>query len=204
MSSTDTGAPQAGGTPPVGAEGASGAASPGSEAAGTAAADTTTTGEQQLPEAVREVLAKERKAAREADRRAKAAEARVKEFEDAGKTETERLAQRATDAETASQAATLDLARLRAAIGAVGLPKATVERIRLLAGRLQGDDEAALAKDAEGLAALLQPTEPAAGAFSAGAWGAGTPPKVKPGDGHAAMGAHILDQIQRSKAGRAS
>lgn len=50
-------------------------------------------GDGDLPESVKEILAKERKAAREAEKARKAAEARVKEFEDASKSEQEKLAE---------------------------------------------------------------------------------------------------------------
>lgn len=192
MSETDAGTSTAG-TPP--ADAPDGGTTPQSGSAADESAD------RELPQAVRDVLAKERRAAKEAERRAKAAEARVREFEDASKSETERLAERATAAESAAEAATLQAARFRAAISAVGLSKHVIERITLLSERLQGDDEAALARDAERLAKLLTPPEPKAGTSSAGAWSGGSPAPRGQDDPRAAVGRALLDQVRQARGG---
>lgn len=100
-----------------------------------------------LPDAVKEVLAKERKAAREAEKRAKAAEAKAKEYEDAQKSEAEKTAERAETAERERDEARAELLRARVA-ARVGLPDELVDRLR-------GDTEEALEDDAKSLLAAM-------------------------------------------------
>lgn len=65
----------------------------------------------ELPESVKQVLAKERKAARDAEKARKAAEAKIKEYEDASKSEQEKLAERLSETETRAAEAEKKLAR---------------------------------------------------------------------------------------------
>lgn len=90
---------------------------------------------------------------RERDRR-RAAETRLKELEDAKLTDTERRERDLQDALKRADDATLELARVKAAVNA-GLP---VE----MAGRLQGADADALAADAEALKELIGTAKPEA------------------------------------------
>lgn len=103
-----------------------------------------------LPDAVKEILAKERRAAREAEKRAKAAEARVKEHEDAQKSEAEKTAERAEKAERERDEARAELLRARVA-ARTGLPDELVDRLR-------GDTEEALEEDAKSLMAAMGAT----------------------------------------------
>lgn len=103
-----------------------------------------------LPDAVKEILAKERRAAREADKRAKAAEAKVKEHEDAQKSEAEKTAERAETAERERDEARAELLRTRVA-ARIGLPDELVDRLR-------GDTEEALEEDAKSLMAAMGAT----------------------------------------------
>jgi hypothetical protein len=78
-----------------------------------------------------------------------AAEKKLKAFEDAQKSEAEKLAERASTAEARASEAEKQLARFRVATKH-NLPAE-------LADRLQGDDEAALEEDAKRLATLVSP-----------------------------------------------
>lgn len=68
-----------------------------------------------LPDAVKEILKKERKAAADADKARRAAEARLKEIDDANKTEAEKLAEAKSSAEKERDEARSELARFRVA-----------------------------------------------------------------------------------------
>ena len=102
-----------------------------------------------LPEPVREVLNKERKAAREAEKRARAAEAKAQEYEDRDKSEQEKLAERAAAAEGDAFAAEQKYLRLK-----VGTEKGLSPA---LAERLQGTTEEEMVQDAERLLAAVKP-----------------------------------------------
>jgi hypothetical protein len=97
--------------------------------------------------AVKGVLAKERKAAREANARATAAEAKLQEIADKDKSATELLTRRAETAER--EAATANAKVLRSEVAAeAGLTPA-------LAARLQGSTKEELQADAKELQKLL-------------------------------------------------
>lgn len=130
--------------------------------------DTTTTtddgggdgGGEGLSDEVKAILAKERKAAREADKRAKSAEARIKEFEDKDKSESEKLAEKAALAEKDAADARTELLRLK-----VGGKKGLAPE---LAERLVGSTEEEMAADADRLLEAIK-AKPAAGSFDGGA-----------------------------------
>lgn len=84
----------------------------------------------ELPEAVREILSKERKAARDADRARKAAEQKVKEFEDRDKSETERLTESVSRTERERDEALAKLDRYEVATE----KKLPAELVNLLSG----------------------------------------------------------------------
>lgn len=117
--------------------------------AATATTDTTgnSTDDAQLPEGARKALAAARTAERAAIRAQKAAEARVAEFENANKTETQKLADRAAAAEKAAADASTKLLRFQVAADKK-LPAS-------LAARLQGTTVEELAADADELLKLL-------------------------------------------------
>lgn len=86
---------------------------------------------EQLGDAGKKALQAERKAAREAEKRAAAAEARVKEFEDAQKTESEKTTERATKAEETAATATARAEKAERAL-AVYLNAGDADPARLL------------------------------------------------------------------------
>lgn len=113
---------------------------------GTGSTDTSSD-DAQLPEGVRNVLKAARAAERAAIRAQRAAEARVAEFEGRDKTETQKLADRATAAEKAAADAGTKLLRFQVAADKK-LPAS-------LAARLQGSTVEELAADADELLKLL-------------------------------------------------
>lgn len=127
--------------------------------------------ETSMPEKVREVLAKERAARKDAEAKAKVGEAaakRLAEIEESQKTEQQKLEDRAVAAEKAAADATEKLLRAEVAI-AKGLPAA-------LASRLQGATREEMESDADALLALVpaKPGTPPPGEAGVGA--RGTPP----------------------------
>jgi hypothetical protein len=100
-----------------------------------------------LPESVKQILAKERKAARDAERARKAAEAKAKEYEDRDKTEAQKLEDRASAAEGRVGPLEQENARLRVAIEK-GLPADLVDRLR-------GGTVEELSADADALLTLV-------------------------------------------------
>lgn len=92
--------------------------------------------DEEVPAKVREVLAKERKARREAEKRERAAARRIAEFEDRDKSETDRAVDAARDegrkAALAETGQRLAAAEIRAALkGVVPDPRAIVEDLNL-------------------------------------------------------------------------
>lgn len=127
----------------------------------TTSSDTTATGEQQpqgdpepqqLGDGGKKALDAERKAKRDAEKRAAELEARLQQFEDANKTEAQRLTDQMTAAVTRAETAEKTATRLRVAL-AKGLPLD-------LADRLRGDSEDDLTADADALLALVNPPQP--------------------------------------------
>lgn len=101
-------------------------------AATTTGADPTppdATKDADLSPEVKDILKKERTAARAAEARAKAAEAKVTEFEAAGKSELEKLTEKAAAAEKAAAEASVQLLRERVA-RRLGLPEKFIDRLR--------------------------------------------------------------------------
>lgn len=107
--------------------------------------------ENDLTPEVRAILKKERASARAAEARAKAAEAKVQGFEDATKTEVERLTERATRAEADAKTAAHQLLRERVA-RRHNLPEQLTDRLR-------GDTEEELEADATSLLEALPARE---------------------------------------------
>lgn len=117
-------------TPPAGTEGAPPA-----------------TGEAELGDAGKAALAAERKARGEADKALRAAQARIAEFEDAGKSEAEKATAALQKAQNEAASALLTAARYEVA-AEKGVPLA-------MAGRLQGSTRAELLADADELLKLI-------------------------------------------------
>lgn len=92
---------------------------------------------------------------------ARGLEARLKEIEDRDKSETQKLADRATAAEKAAADASQKYLRLK-----VGASKGLAPE---LSERLQGTSEDEMAADADALLAVLKPNENRPGSFDAGA-----------------------------------
>lgn len=88
-------------------------------------------------------------ALRKANREAEATRSKLKQYEDRDKTEMEKVAERATEAERRAQQAETALVRIRVAT-TKGLPSE-------LADRLQGDNEREMAADADRLLSLVRP-----------------------------------------------
>lgn len=105
-----------------------------------------------LPDPVKEVLRKERQAAREAQRERDRLAARLKEIEDAGKTEAERNREAAEAAARERDAYKAQLMRERVA-RRLQVPDELVDRLR-------GDTEEALEEDAKSLLGALRAREP--------------------------------------------
>lgn len=112
------------------------------------------------PDAVSKALKAEREAAKAARKEAEALQAKVKEFEDRDKSELDKLAERAAEAEGEAYSANQQALKLRVAYSK-GLPMELVDR-------LQGNSEEEVAEDADRLLKLVRP-EPGAGAFDEGA-----------------------------------
>lgn len=112
-------------------------------------------GEGQLGDAGKKALDAERRAKRDAERQLAAANQRLKEIEDQGKTELQLATERASKAEQQLAAAQASQLRLEVA-AAKGLPAN-------LAGRLQGATREELEADADTLAALIKPDAPHVG-----------------------------------------
>jgi hypothetical protein len=74
---------------------------------------TATVEEPELGDAGKKAIAEERKAKKDAEKRAAELEAQLKQYQDRDKTEAEKLAERATAAEAAAAGAQREIARLR-------------------------------------------------------------------------------------------
>lgn len=101
--------------------------------------------EEGLPDAVKAVLKKERDARREADRRAREAEAKAKQFEDRDKSEVQKAIERAEQAERDAAGARTQALRLR-----VGQAKSLPPEVAEL---LNGKDEKEMGEHADRLIA---------------------------------------------------
>lgn len=132
--------------PPQGATEGSGETPPAGEPDG---GETTDSG---LPEGVREVLRKERAAARQATRERDTLAARLKEIEDRDKTEAERNREAAETATKERDEARSQLIRERVA-RRLQVPDALVDRLR-------GGTEEALEEDAKSLLGAITAREP--------------------------------------------
>lgn len=157
-----TGAPptQPPATPPV----AQPAAAPAPQPAATPPADPANQGDPgQLGDAGKRALEAERQARRDAEAQAKELAAKVQQFEDANKTETQRLAEQAQTAATEAAAATRQLQQMQAALAAAppGMDAATVAT---LAGRIQGATPEEMQADAAALFQLTAGAQPVAAA----------------------------------------
>lgn len=119
---------------------------------GTKAEQTTEAPTEELGEAGKKALEEERKARKTAEKAAKAYEARLKELEDKDKSEAEKLAERATNAEKTAAEAHKQYLRLKVGVDK-GLPTA-------VADRLQGETEEDMAADADRLLEVLKPGKP--------------------------------------------
>jgi hypothetical protein len=97
-------------------------------------------------------LSEMEKRLRKANKEAEKYRIRLKEFEDAQKTEAEKLAEQKTAAEKDAAEARRELMRYRVA-AEKGLPAEVIDR-------LKGDDEQEMAEDADRLLALLKPGRP--------------------------------------------
>lgn len=104
-------------------------------------------GKDDLPEGARKTLEAARKAERAAARRAAEAEAKVKDFEDRGKSEAEKAAERAASLEAESGTLKSENLRLRVAIE----KKLPVELI----DRLKGSSKEEIEADADALLKLV-------------------------------------------------
>jgi hypothetical protein len=102
-----------------------------------------------LPQSIKDILEKERKAARDADRRAKAAEKKAQEYEDRDKTAEEQATSRAERAETRAADAEKRLIRMQVALER----KVPADLMEFLSG----DDRAEIEKKADALMAHLKP-----------------------------------------------
>jgi hypothetical protein len=106
-------------------------------------------GDETLPDSVKAILRKERKARADAEKAARDAQARIQQFEDQGKSDLEKATEKAGTLEQRATKAEARIARWEAARDA-GLPLE-------LADRLQGDTPEQLAEDAERLKGLVKP-----------------------------------------------
>lgn len=102
-----------------------------------------------LPESIKAILEKERKAARDAERRAKAAEKKAQEYEDRDKTAEEQATSRAERAEARAADADRRLIRMQVALE----KKVPADLMEFLSG----DDRAEIEKKADSLMAHLKP-----------------------------------------------
>lgn len=102
-------------------------------------------------EGLKKALAAERKQNRDAQARAKAAEARLQEIEDAQKSEAEKLLERATRAEAEATQARTELTRERIA-REEGVPPEFIDRLR-------GESEDEIRDDAKSFVAALPARE---------------------------------------------
>lgn len=129
--------------------------------------------EANLDEAVKEVLAKERKAARDALRRATAAESRAKELEDAGKSAEDKATEAATSAVKRAEAAELKVLRLEIAAEKGLKPQA----FKLLGGSTREEIEELAAELVKltGSASAGSGKDPDQGRQDGGAGGNGAP-----------------------------
>ncbi len=111
---------------------------------------------------------KQRAKAAEADaKRARGLEARLKEFEDRDKSESEKLAERAAAAEKTAAEAQTGYLRLKVAT-AKGLPANLAERLR-------GTTEEEMTADADELLAVFKPKGKPSPSFDGGARGGSAP-----------------------------
>lgn len=108
---------------------------------------------------LQEDLAKWRSLARKHERSAKDASGRLKRYEDANKSESQRMQEAAQESRTRAEKA--EAALRRREIAEERAPEhATLAQIKAVAKRLSGDDDDALADDADELFALLAPEPP--------------------------------------------
>jgi transposase len=108
-----------------------------------------TTETDALPQSIKDILEKERKAARDADRRAKAAEKKAQEYEDRDKTAEEQAKSQAERAEARAADAEKRLIRMQVALE----KKVPADLMEFLSG----DDRAEIEKKADALMAHLKP-----------------------------------------------
>lgn len=104
-----------------------------------------------LSDAGRDAIRKERRAARDADKRARDLEARLKEFEDRDKTEQQKAVDRAEAAERSAAEANAKLLRLEVAAA----KKVPAELVEFLSGDTKEEIEA----KADALLAHLKPAD---------------------------------------------
>lgn len=123
---------------------------------------------EELGENGKKALAAERRRATLAEKAAKEAQAKLKEIEDAGKSETDKLREEANTAKREAAEATQKL--LRAEVGAAK------ELPRDLWSRLQGDTQEDMEADADRLLAVIKPGKPSG---DAGGGSRGKPPSTE-------------------------
>lgn len=122
------------------------------------------------PDAVRKLIDRERDARKAADKKAEELAAKVKEYEDAQKSEQEKLADERDSLRTEAQRAQAESLRLRVAL-AKKLPEELIDRLR-------GETQEELEADADTLLSLVKPAT--ASDLDAGAREA-APAQVEPG-----------------------
>ncbi len=139
----------------------------------------------QNPDAVRNALNAERKAARGAQKRAEAAEAKVAEFEEATQTETERLSGRLESLTSENKQSKVENLRLRIALDEQVPPE--------LIDRLRGDTREEIEADAKEPVKLIGPRE------SAGFDGGVRTPAPEPisNDPKTALGQGLFQALER-------
>jgi multidrug efflux pump subunit AcrB len=152
----------------------------GTEGDGTEGSGTESGGQQQQGGPRNEVPPEVKRALAKANKEAETLRLKLKEFEDRDKSEAQKLAERATAAESAAATAQSQLLRYQVA-AEKGLPAE-------LAVRLQGGDAKELAADADKLLALLGDVK-------------GTPPKFNGGPRKTADGKTDMNALIRSAAG---
>lgn len=107
------------------------------------------------PDAVRNAIRAEREAARTERQRADELAARLKEYEDANKTDLERLSGERDELRTSNESLATENLRLKVALQKQ-LPVELIDRLR-------GSNEQEMIEDAERLLGLLKPATPATG-----------------------------------------
>lgn len=107
--------------------------------------------EARKPDAVQNLIDREREARREAEQKASEAAAKVKEYEDAKKSDQEKLAEERDSLKSEADNAKAEALRLRVAIQKK-LPAELIDRLR-------GSTEAELKADADELLKLVKPAD---------------------------------------------